>query len=153
LWEVPVNELKPESVVPFVLSPREGRAAGATMTVVNDATGGRVTVRFRRPEGFTSVLVDVMDGSDNETSFSFVGSVRVPRGEGAPFVSISRHAKAEGDRSRKAKTILDWTFRAAEGGDLRTVRALHSGCCGRCGRKLTVPESIDTGLGPVCARS
>ena len=68
-------------------------------------------------------------------------------------VAISRHAKAEAERSRKAKTILDWTFRAAEGGDLRTVRALHSGCCGRCGRKLTVPESIDTGLGPVCARS
>ena len=147
-----MNELSPASVIPFALSPREGRGAGATMTVVNDATGGRVTVRFRRPEGFTSVLVDVMDGSDNETSFSFVGSVRVPS-EGAPFVAISRHAKADGERSRKAKAVLDWTFRAASAGDLRTVRALHSGCCGRCGRKLTVPESIDTGLGPVCALS
>ena len=27
----------------------------------------------------------------------------------------------------------------------------HEGSCGRCGRKLTVPESIENGLGPVCA--
>jgi len=27
----------------------------------------------------------------------------------------------------------------------------HAGRCGRCGRVLTVPESIDTGLGPTCA--
>ena len=28
----------------------------------------------------------------------------------------------------------------------------HSGKCGRCGRRLTVPESIMTGLGPECAK-
>ena len=27
----------------------------------------------------------------------------------------------------------------------------HEGRCGRCGRALTVPESIDTGFGPHCA--
>jgi hypothetical protein len=27
----------------------------------------------------------------------------------------------------------------------------HEGRCGRCGRRLTVPESIETGLGPECA--
>jgi hypothetical protein len=27
----------------------------------------------------------------------------------------------------------------------------HEGHCGRCGRELTVPESIDRGLGPTCA--
>ena len=28
----------------------------------------------------------------------------------------------------------------------------HAGKCGRCGRKLTTPESIKLGLGPICAR-
>jgi len=28
----------------------------------------------------------------------------------------------------------------------------HSGSCGRCGRELTHPESIDSGIGPECAR-
>ncbi len=27
----------------------------------------------------------------------------------------------------------------------------HEGRCGRCGRPLTVPESIKSGLGPICA--
>jgi hypothetical protein len=27
----------------------------------------------------------------------------------------------------------------------------HEGKCGRCGQQLTVPESIERGLGPVCA--
>lgn len=27
----------------------------------------------------------------------------------------------------------------------------HEGRCGRCGRELTHPESIDSGIGPVCA--
>ncbi len=27
----------------------------------------------------------------------------------------------------------------------------HAGRCGRCGRTLTVPESIASGIGPVCA--
>ena len=27
----------------------------------------------------------------------------------------------------------------------------HEGKCGRCGRKLTVPKSIETGIGPECA--
>ena len=27
----------------------------------------------------------------------------------------------------------------------------HEGKCGRCGRKLTVPESIEAGIGPECA--
>jgi hypothetical protein len=26
----------------------------------------------------------------------------------------------------------------------------HEGRCGRCGRRLTVPESIESGYGPEC---
>jgi hypothetical protein len=31
------------------------------------------------------------------------------------------------------------------------LKVHHEGRCCRCGRKLTVPESIETGLGPECA--
>ena len=140
------NALNPASVLDFAMSPREGRRAGATMTVVTDASGGRVTVRFRRPKGFGSVLVDVMTGSDNEADFAFLGTVR-PNG----FVAVSPKSKA-GAKGLRAQMILNWTFAHAQADDLRTVRVLHSGCCGRCGRKLTVPESIDSGLGPECAK-
>ncbi len=32
-----------------------------------------------------------------------------------------------------------------------TLEVRHEGSCGRCGRKLTVPASIDAGIGPECA--
>lgn len=138
------NELAPQNVIPFINAPREGRSKGCTLTVVNDATGGRVTVRFRKPKGFKSVLVDVMVGSDNENDFAFAGTLR------GTELKLSAKAKAPRERADFAKKVLDWTLRAAEAGDLKTVRCLHEGRCARCGRKLTVPESIDSGLGPEC---
>lgn len=33
------------------------------------------------------------------------------------------------------------------------VEIYHCGICGRCGKKLTTPESILTGLGPNCAKA
>ena len=42
--------------------------------------------------------------------------------------------------------------RLARGEDISgKVTIRHEGRCGRCGRKLTTPASIDTGIGPVCA--
>lgn len=34
---------------------------------------------------------------------------------------------------------------------LGCVELWHEGRCGRCAHRLTVPESIDNGLGPICA--
>ena len=47
------------------------------------------------------------------------------------------------------------TFRSAKTGCRYTYRITkadgwHEGRCGRCGRKLTVPESIEAGYGPEC---
>jgi hypothetical protein len=32
------------------------------------------------------------------------------------------------------------------------LEVYHEGKCGRCGRRLTVPESINTGYGPICIK-
>ena len=32
------------------------------------------------------------------------------------------------------------------------LTAYHEGRCGRCGRRLTVPESIESGFGPECIK-
>jgi len=145
------NELAPAAVLPFVTSARPGRTKGATVTIENTATGGRVTLRFRKPalkdgqdEESAPVFVDVMNGPDNESNFGFVGTLR------GNSLLVSPRAGVNPALAAHTKVVLDWTLGAAEKGDLRTVRVQHSGCCGRCGRKLTVPSSIDNGLGPEC---
>lgn len=140
------NELSASNVLSFVTAPRPGRRLGCTMTVVNDATGGRVTVRFRKPMGYEKVLVDVMVSSDNEEGFAFVGTLN------GTNLNLSPKCSAPNEKAVFAKKVLDWTLNAAVKGDLKTVRCLHEGVCARCGRKLTVPSSIDSGLGPECAK-
>jgi hypothetical protein len=147
--------LKPEAVLNYVNSPKEGSRRGCTLTIVNDVSGNRVTLRFRKPKGFNSVLVDVMVGSDNENDYAFAGTLR------GTTLALSPKAKCPEARAKMAKAVVDWTFaRVASGHDLEgakadgtlfAVRCLHEGRCACCGRKLTVPESIDTGIGPVCA--
>ena len=51
--------------------------------------------------------------------------------------------------SRKAFTWF-WNRLRADA-DLSQCEVWHEGRCGRCSRVLTVPESLQTGLGPVCA--
>ena len=140
------HDLSAENVLHFMNSPREGRKKGATATIVNEATGNRITVRFRKPKGFKAVLVDLMTGSDNEESFSFIGTLAGQQ------VRISPKQRTDAQKAQLAAKVINWTIAHAEADDLRTVRVIHSGVCGRCGRKLTVPESIDTGLGPECAK-
>jgi len=66
-----------------------------------------------------------------------------------------------GGKSRIGREALSarsfrWIFdRLAAGRDLTSgahhVELRHPDACARCGRELTVPASIDSGFGPVCA--
>jgi hypothetical protein len=41
----------------------------------------------------------------------------------------------------------------AKGVDLAgKIEVRHAGKCGRCAKKLTTPQSVDTGIGPECAK-
>jgi Family of unknown function (DUF6011) len=61
------------------------------------------------------------------------------------------------------KSLFDWSAPSVRGfnyawGNLIAdpprippdLRIMHSGSCGRCGRELTNPESIERGIGPDC---
>lgn len=57
-----------------------------------------------------------------------------------------------GERSQ-AWIVLSWALRRIWSGKLlpAPARLMHAGNCGRCGRQLTDPVSIATGIGPDCA--
>ncbi len=89
----------------------------------------------------------LLTGPDNESSYTYLGVV-VP---GDVMTVVNRKQAPATD---KARAILNYLFKVVAG-----VKALpvgydlkHAGRCGRCGRTLTVPSSIDAGLGPECAQ-
>lgn len=120
-------------------------AGNATFTVRSEKTGTRFTFKVRQPKPDSPHFVSVLTGTDNEGDFSFLGSVfnyeNYCHGKRSPISPESLSAKA-------AQWVVS---RVIRGEDLKGCEVWHAGKCGRCGRKLTVPESIETGLGPECA--
>jgi hypothetical protein len=129
-------------------------------------TAGKATVTFRSAESGTRFtykvklapkrqdsdpdtwFVMLLTGPDNSNDYQYMGIMR-----------------------KDAQGVLQyiWTSKSRIGKDAPSVKGFvwalsqfvvdacpaklevyHEGRCGRCGRKLTVPESVDTGFGPEC---
>ena len=122
-------------------------AGNATFTVSNPQTGNRFTYKVRKKEveeGKELHFVSVLTGCDNENDFHFLGTIF----EGRTF----RHGrKSRIGINAPSHRAFEWTFnRVMSDADMKGVEIHHEGKCGRCGRKLTVPESIESGFGPEC---
>lgn len=130
-------------------------AGNARATLRSLKTGTRFTYRIKlAPKRETRAgkgrpwFVSVLTGSDNDESYQYMGNL---------WMSGSQLSYQQGGRSRITKVAPSskaWTYFVQEvlyAGRLPNVlQVWHEGKCGRCGRALTVPESIRSGLGPEC---
>jgi hypothetical protein len=56
-------------------------------------------------------------------------------------------------RTAQSAKVFAWMWDKLQNGGLpECVEIHHEGYCGKCGRPLTVPESITSGYGPVCQK-
>lgn len=119
-------------------------AGNATLTVRNPATGNRFTFKIQKADDAPMWYVRVLTGPDNRSDYRYLG-ILVPDQSHHTF---RRTAKSAFGFDAPCAQALGWLVRNTESD---RVEVWHEGRCGRCGRALTVPESIATGLGPVCA--
>lgn len=118
-------------------------AGKAYLTLVSKATGTRFTYRVSTKED-APFFVGVLSGPDNTHDYTYLGFV--PQG-GAELV-----AGKKGRPDAPSYKAFAWFLQALQAGVMPTqLEVWHEGLCGRCGRALTVPESIAAGLGPDCA--
>lgn len=129
-------------------------AGNAVFTVVSKKTGNRFTYRIRKPRGEKKpFFVQLMNGADNTSDYGYIGLL-FGKGQDSDFASW-RHGgdKARASRSAPSVQAIEWLFRnAMNDKTLEQVELWHQGKCGKCRKALTVPESIASGLGPVCAK-
>lgn len=120
-------------------------AGNATITLVSKKTGVRFTYKVRLKDEGMPHFVSLLSGPDNEGDFCFLGSIF----NGADY----RHGKKARITSDapSAKAFAWFASQVLSGKLPEQVEVWHEGRCGRCGRKLTVPESIENGIGPECA--
>lgn len=94
-------------------------------------------------------FVSLMTGSDNEKSFSYIGVLNPNTGV------VKTTAKSKITDDTLSFRILNRVIGRVWANEVDAITKAgfevhHSGRCGRCSRKLTVPESIKTGFGPEC---
>lgn len=122
-------------------------AGNATFTLVSRRTGNRYTYKFRRrtyDSGRELLFASLLSGPDNENSYTYLGVVD-NRG-------VKRTIGSRVTASAQSLIVINWfVSQLARGKVSDLLEVWHEGRCGRCGRKLTVPESIQRGLGPHCA--
>jgi Family of unknown function (DUF6011) len=122
-------------------------AGKSTVTLVSQKTGARFTYRISATPDGAAYFVGLLSGPDNNADYKYLG--RISRGIFWP----GRKVPKPGDISRDAPSAraFDWAWRALARGTMpEQLEIWHEGRCGRCGRKLTVPESIAQGFGPEC---
>lgn len=136
------HKLDVEAVATFV----EG--GHAVFTVLNTKTGGRFTYKVSAPKGENTAVryfVSVLNGSDNTSDYIYLGCVYK---DGA----FRRGVKSTIGPDAPSMKGFAWIWERREKMESYShVEVLHMGTCGKCGRALTVPESVKSGLGPVCA--
>lgn len=116
-------------------------AGNAIVTIRSISTGCRYTYKITSSEGISSVyFVKLLTGPENTSNYQYIGTVF---NDGFRITSKSAFLMtAPGVRAFKWFSE-NWEDERAE--------VWHEGVCGRCGRRLTVPESIASGIGPTCA--
>lgn len=130
--------------VPFVL------AGKATFTVSNgkgERYTYRVTHKAAGPAYGEAWFVSLLTGQDNTNDYSYLGMLD----KATLTVKLTKGSKVTADS--KAYRVVAWALKVIKSGKAlpQGYAILHSGHCGRCGKLLTVPESILRGLGPECA--
>ncbi len=120
------------------------KAGHAVFTIANSQTGNRFTFKVTQCQDRDLWFVSVLRGPDNESDYTYVGAI-----VGHTF-RLTRGSKVGQDAP--SYRVFRWLHQYIESTvDLpASVSVYHEGCCGRCGRRLTVPESILQGFGPEC---
>jgi len=124
-------------------------AGNAYFTLRSLKTGKRYTYRVAVAKDSRDTptplhFVSVLTGPDNSSDYTYIGTIRD---------RTFRWGKRGGlDAKAPSVQAIEWALAQLVAGRLPTsLEVWHQGRCGRCGRLLTVPESIDRGLGPECA--
>ena len=121
------------------------RGGKGEITLTSAKTGAHYTYRFRQPRADAPIFVSLLSGPDNESSYTYLASIF-----DGTHLRLTRASRALADTP--SWRALSWTWeRLARGVIPSTLTIQHEGACGRCGRKLTHPESIAAGLGPICS--
>jgi hypothetical protein len=122
-------------------------AGRARVTLVSKKTGVRYTYRIKKAKNkpVDRWYVSLLTGQDNESAFTYMGAF-----EYTLNMSLGRDVRFH-NHAESVVAFRYFLHHLHSNSVPAKLEVWHEGKCGRCGRALTVPESIERGIGPECA--
>jgi hypothetical protein len=111
-------------------------------------------VRHKEAEGNYAEMwfVSSLSGPDNTSDYKLYLGRLYPY-EGQVALTAKSKITPESYRYRLLNRVLARVWAGDHAAyESAGFQVHHEGKCGRCGRKLTVPESVESGIGPECAK-
>ena len=118
-------------------------AGNSTATFVNTKTDNRFTFKLKQKKDSNLFFVSVLTSPD---VYTYIGTV---------INGQFKHGrKSKINKDAQSVRVFEYVFKNLLSASLPDfIEVWHEGRCGKCGRTLTVPSSIATGLGPECIKS
>ena len=129
-------------------------AGRATLTVVSKATGARFTYKIekgkpKKDQRAAPWFVSVLTGPSNTEDYTLLGMIFEEMTEALRF---PRHQRISENAPSARAFRWAWSQLQNPSDQIHpSLEVWHEGRCGRCRRPLTTPESLITGIGPICA--
>lgn len=123
-------------------------AGKAFLTLASRKTGDHLTYKITKAEDGRVFFVSFLNGPDNTSHYAYMGIIRDCDKEFKH--TVKSRAKEDAKVSKAFRWFLAQVVHNHKLPD--ELEVFHEGRCGRCGRKLTVPESIENGIGPECIK-
>ena len=124
-------------------------AGNATITLEGKKTGKWYTYKIQKCKTNDNLyFVKRLSGSDNISDYRYIGCVYRDTEHFCAAKPYNTQLECFWPLSIE---VIKWFFERPNTYDTN-INVYHEGRCGRCGRKLTTPESIFSGFGPECRR-
>ena len=131
-----VGQISHEKAIDFILGGK------AFVTFQNPTTGNRFTYKVVKHKLDDVYFVNVLTGPD---TYQFLGSIK--------NYTFKHSKKSKISVDSKSVIVFDYVIHHLGMGTLNaSIEIFHDGRCGKCGRQLTDPISVETGLGPHCRK-
>lgn len=118
-------------------------AGNAIFTLESSRSGKRYTYRIRQCQDNKRLFfVSLLRGPDNISDYTYLGII--------VNNTFKLTKKSKYTFETPAIKVFNFFFQKRHKLDKVGLNIYHEGRCGKCGRKLTTPQSIKAGLGPVC---
>lgn len=119
------------------------------ITMRNPATGNHRTIKIatqKKDARFApgKRIVYLLTGSNNTSDYQGFGFIKMAK-DGQAYIAVWK--KQSTDTFRQLGLMIQHPVHYIE---TANIEYLFEGCCRVCNKTLTTPESIKSGIGPVC---